>query len=270
MGLKPGDVLYLRCGLGKIGIPRTQMEEVFLEGILEALGSEGTLITPSFVPMSYRWNRDIAVSSNSTKPNTGPFAAMVLERAGAMRSDHPTHSFTGLGKRAKSILANHSQQGACFEPIREIINSDGLMMLVGCVAESPGFSTVHLAQYDLGLSQQHYAKWLFAVRKGTSQGERFYPIESPGCSSGFGKFYRNYIDDMNFISGHVGNAWSIAVRSAKAYEREFEILGANPLYPLCDKPDCFSCRISRGYNKRAIPRALLARATKVVKTVLQG
>jgi aminoglycoside 3-N-acetyltransferase len=270
LGLRRGDILYLRCGLSKIGIPRAKVEEVFLDGILDALGDEGTLITPSFVPMSYRWSKDVAVSNNSTKPNTGPFAAMLLERGGAVRSDHPTHSFIGLGKRAKSILANHRQQGACFEPIREIVNSDGLMMLVGCVPESPGFSTVHLAQYDLALSQRHYAKWLFAVRKGNSQGEMFYPIESPGCSIGFGKFYRNYIDDANFNSGYVGNAWSIAVRSAKAYEREFEILASDPLYPLCDQPDCFSCRISRGYNKRAIPRALAARAAKIMKRAFRG
>jgi hypothetical protein len=65
--------------------------------------------------------------------------------------------------------------------------------------------------------------------------------------------------------GYVGNAWSIAVRAGKAYQREREILTTNPLYPLCDQPDCFSCRITRGYNKRAIPKALITKAAKLAK-----
>ncbi|KJV04990.1 AAC(3) family N-acetyltransferase [Methylocucumis oryzae] len=264
LGLKSGDILYLRCGLGRIGIPRTQIEEIFLGGIREVLGSEGTLITPAFVPISFRWSKNLAISSESTKPVTGLFASLLLEQSGAVRSNHPTHSFAGLGKNAKSILAGHSEHGACFEPMRAVVDADGLMMLVGCVADSPGFSTVHLAQYDLGLSQRHYAKWLLAVRKGSENGEVFHPIESPGCSNGFGKFYRDYIDDGNFSCGYVGNAWSIAVRAAKAYEREYRILSTNPLYPLCDQADCFSCRITRGYNKRAVPGALISKATRLV------
>jgi aminoglycoside N3'-acetyltransferase len=265
MGLSRGDVLYLRCGLSKIGIPRQKIADAFLGGIQEVLGSEGTLISPAFVPISFRWSKNIPVSNHSTRPATGPFSSLLLEMPGAVRSSHPTHSFVGIGKNAKSILADHSEQGACFEPIRAITKANGLMMLVGCVAESPGFSTVHLAQYDLGLSQQHYAKWLLAVRKGSPQGEVFRAIESPGCSNGFGKFYRDYIDDNNMACGYVGNAWSIAVRAGKAYQREREILTTNPLYPLCDQPDCFSCRITRGYNKRAIPSALITKAAKFVK-----
>jgi hypothetical protein len=94
-------------------------------------------------------------------------------------------------------------------------------------------------------------------------------MKSSGYNSGFGKFYRNYIDGMNFNSDHVGNAWSIAVRSAKAYDSEFKILRGAPLYPLCHR-DCFSLRMSHGYNKREIPHALLARAVKVIKPFFPG
>ena len=263
LGARTGDLLYFRAALRRLGIRAGDIPEVLLGGILDAIGPTGTLIVPGFTDTSFRWSKAITVSRPDTPPTTGAFASFLLTVPGAVRSTHPTHSFIGLGPRAREILDDHPASGASFEPIRALVEADGLMTVHGCVPESPGFSTVHLAQYDLGLSQRHYMRLLLAVRLG-SDGPLFHPVESPGCSRNFGAFYKDYIEDRNFACGHLGKAWSIGVRAAAAYARERAILEQFPRYTVCDVPDCSSCRIMRGYNKRAIPAALFHRFKRLI------
>ena len=257
LGAVEGDVLYMRCGMQALGIRSRDLDEVFLGGVRDVIGSGGTLIGPAFVKASLRWSKDLIISNRDTVPYTGAFSKLLLRQPDAYRSNHPTHSFVGIGPRAEEILGHHPADGSCFEPMRKIAEIDGLMAVVGCVESSPGFSTVHLAQHDLGLTQQHWTKYFLAVRQGGPDGPVFHPIESPGCSDNFGVFYKNYVESGNFRTATVGNAWSIAVRAKEAYDTEIEVLGKNPLYPLCEKRDCISCYILRGYNKRAIPGGLL-------------
>lgn len=260
LGATKGDILYARCGLQAVGVRSKDIEDVFLGGIWDAIGPDGTLITPAFVKTSRRWSKPLAVSSVEAVPYTGAFSKLVLRQPGAYRSSHPTHSFVGIGAKAEAILRYHPDNGACFEPIRPMVEQDGLMAVIGCVKSSPGFSTVHLAQHDLGLSQRHYTKLFVAVRQGTATGPVFHPIEAPGCSDNFGVFYKDYVEDENFKCGYVGRAWSIAVRAQAAYARERDILARDPLYPVCERRDCLSCHTLRGYNKRAVPGALIHRA----------
>lgn len=264
LGARQGDILYVRCGLGKIGVRAKQVEDVFLGGIFDAIGPQGTLIAPAFGKISYRWDKEIAVSTHDAPPITGGFSKMLTTMPNAYRSTHPWSSFVAIGARAEEILRNHSEDGAAFEPIREVVRANGLMALIGCVAESPGFSTVHLAQFDLGLSQRHHLRHVLAVRKNTADGPMARFVESPGCSRNFGAFYKDYIEDANFSAGYVGRAWSIAVRARPAYGREIDILKRNPRYPICNNPGCASCRLTRGYNKRAIPGAVLHHLKSVI------
>ena len=134
------------------------------------------------------------------------------------------------------------------------------MLLVGCNKESPGFSTVHYVQSELGLSSKHWTRYLYDVRyERDGRNVKWTPSEDPGCSRGFDKMYPNYIRTENFITGYVGSAYSILVRARKAYEVERDVLARNPLAVLCDRDDCVSCRILRGYNLTAIPGAVLKR-----------
>lgn len=265
LGAKDGEVLYVRCGMQALGIAPAEVADVLFGGIFDAIGPSGTLIGPAFVKTSMRWARDITVSNRSSPPYTGAFSKALLRQPGAVRSTHPTHSFVGIGPQARAILDHHPNDGSCFEPMRQIVERDGLMALIGCVKASPGFSTVHLAQHDLGLTQQRYTKLFVTVRLEDADGPVFRPIESPGCSDNFGAFYKDYAEAGNFASGYVGRAWSIAVRAKGAYAVERAALERDPRYPVCDKPECISCNVMRGYNKRAIPRGLLANLVKRVR-----
>ncbi|RFC68202.1 MULTISPECIES: AAC(3) family N-acetyltransferase [Mesorhizobium] len=261
LGAVSGDVLYMRASLSKIGLPRPEIETVFLQAVRNVLGSSGTIIVPAFVKQYPRWKRNIPVSDKDTPSNAGALAQLILSLPGAIRSEHPTHSFAGYGPRAREILEGHIGDRACFEPMRSIAEMNALMLLVGCVEESPGFSTVHLAQFDLGLSQQHYLKYVSHVRvRDKSGGESFFhPIESPGCSKQFGRFYEVYSEQT---AGLIGKASSMSVRAKSALNIEKSVLERNPRFTICDNGKCLSCSL-RGYNKSSIPKYFLSRIQRI-------
>ncbi|MGB3489913.1 MAG: AAC(3) family N-acetyltransferase [Xanthobacteraceae bacterium] len=256
-GLVPGDVLYLRAALKPVGLPKGETGSLLLGAIFDVLGPEGTLIVPAFVRQYPVWKHDIPISDENLRPNTGALSDIVLAQPGVVRSRHPTHSFAGLGPAAHEILDGHSGEKSAFEPMRKIAARNGLMMLIGCVDSSPGFSTVHLAQFDLGLTQQHYLRHIFHVRLPDADGRRHYyrPIEAPGCSMSFSKFYDMY---EGFRRGKFGEAEAISVRAGPAFDLETRTLAKDPLFIDCGDPHCLSCN-ARGYNKWALP-ALFLRA----------
>lgn len=252
LGLARGDTLYLRAALRPVGIPRETLEQLLLRSIFNVLGPEGTLIVPAFVRQYPRWRWNIPVSGKNTRPNTGALSNIVLATPGVVRSSHPTHSFAGLGPAAEEILERHYGDRAAFEPMRKIVERNGLMMLIGCIDSSPGFSTAHLAQFDLGLTQQHYLRHLVHVRTSDVDGKRQYfrPIESPGCSMGFGKFYKMY---EGFQRGSFGCAEAVSVRAKAAFALEKRVLSEDPLFADCGNQYCPHCN-TRGYNRQALPK----------------
>lgn len=78
----------------------------------------------------------------------------MLSHPKAFRSKHPTNSYVAIGKNAKYIFGNHDENSGSYEPIRKIVELEGKMILIGCVESSPGFTTTHLAEVDLGLHKR--------------------------------------------------------------------------------------------------------------------
>ncbi|MCF8475384.1 MAG: AAC(3) family N-acetyltransferase [Emcibacter sp.] len=269
-GVMPGDLLYIRANLGKVGRLDGSVTDVILGGILDLLGPEGTLIVPAFTKQSKIWEKPPYVFDAKSVPYTGALSKLVLSLENVVRSKHPTHSFAAVGKYASFLLETHDEKAACFEPMRQLIKLNGKMMLIGCADESPGFSTVHLVQYDLGLSQKHYLKYFYKSKFLKNGREEIYlPKESPGCSQAFSNFYKDYDASQNFITGNIGDAWSLCVHAKKAYEVEMNTLKENPRYIICGDPTCISCYITRGYNKRNIPFAIYGHIKKIYNTIIK-
>ena len=262
-GIKAGDVLYVRAGLRAIGPLQSGKRDTFLEAALEAVGPRGTVVTPSFGRQFLIWQRDIPFA-DEVPAMSGTMGRLMALHPDALRSAHQTHPFIAIGARARDLTADHGRDGACFEPIRRLIELNGKMMVVGCVAESPGFSTVHLAQYDLGLTQHHRQRHFYHVKLRDEDGKPYFyrAKESPGCSHGFGRFYSDYAASGNFRTGRIGDAWSVLVNAAPAYRVEFDRLDRDPTYAHCDRPTCLRCKVLCGYNRAGAPLAMMRLAAK--------
>ncbi|WP_207485280.1 AAC(3) family N-acetyltransferase [Arenibaculum pallidiluteum] len=260
MGVRAGDTLYVRSKASAVGRMAPPAGQTLVAGLLEAVGPEGTIVVPAFTDPGFRWSRNKARFTPDQPPNTGVLSKIVLKQAGAFRSAHPTHSFAAIGPRAREILGDHDASKPAFHPMGRLIDLDASMILLGCATDSPGFSTVHFVQNELGLSSRHWTRFLYEVEVPGADGTtRWHPSEDPGCSRGFDKMYRHYIARENFTTGHVGAAYTILVRARGAYQCERDVLSRDPCALLCDRADCVSCRILRAYNLGAIPAALTRR-----------
>lgn len=250
LGLDKGDVVLARVSLRKLGNVEGNRAEVFIRALLEVVGPEGTIAALAFTrffrsPGKYK----DYIFDLTTPPYTGGFAAALVNWPGALRSPHPTNSWVAFGKSANVLLAGHDETASCFFPIKRLMDLGGKLILVGCVADSPGFSTVHYAQEQQGLSGRN----IHAGRQGVyfrknSEVRLFKRKDIPGCSKGFHNFYGYYVSEGILNVAYVGDAYSIAASARDIYKIEYNLLKQNPKIALCDDPYCFHCRGSLLYN----------------------
>ena len=70
-------------------------------------------------------------------------------------------SYVAIGKKAQLITQSHNADSPAYDPVRKIVEANEKCILVGCVGTSPGFTTTHLAEADLGyLKKLPILPWL--------------------------------------------------------------------------------------------------------------
>jgi aminoglycoside N3'-acetyltransferase len=269
LGVNPGDHVLVRVDFGKIGRISKPGDVTLVESLLEVVGERGTLLALTHSPTQTFFRRDRSyVYHPATAPCvTGRFAEAVLNWEGAYRSSHPTCSMTGIGAAARNLLRGHDHRATCFGPMKDLIAAGGKMLLIGCTASSPGFSTVHYAYERLGLaSQSLLSGWVGCYFRSGGRVRWFSQRDVPGCSMGFHKFYPLYRQQALLSAGPVGRAEAFLIRAGDAYGVEREAVRHNPRVGLCDAPHCFSCRGTRLYNLSDMPRYFFTRgSSKLLK-----
>jgi aminoglycoside 3-N-acetyltransferase len=270
IGLEYGDVVLVRSSLKSIGIQEEYSANTLIHALCDVVGPEGTIVGLAF--NSSRWFPTLhkkEIINLQTEPSTGGFAKALVNWPGSFRSKHPTNSFVALGGSARRIIDRHDEKATCFFPIEQLLSLNAKMILIGCVKTSPGFSTVHFVQENLGLATRCLLKGFLGVyfRKGNDV-RLFKPKDFPGCSRGFYKFYSHYIYEEKLHIGYVGNAYSILIGARDAYDTEYNILKKTPTFALCDNPGCFMCRGTRLYNLSDMPKFYIFQAPKKIYNLI--
>jgi aminoglycoside 3-N-acetyltransferase len=258
LGVEQGDVLFVRASVRKLGEiegpdkPANQL----LRAMLMAVGETGTIvglaITKTF--LLPKRHRDY-VYDRYTPATSGGLSNAMIHWPGALRSRHPSSSFVAIGQNATEVLKGHNENSTCFFPMVKLLELDAKMILIGCVEDSPGYSTVHLAQDRLRLSTRTIFKNLFGVyfQKDDGTISLFRKRDFPGCSMGFSNFYGHYVKAGHLRTGLIGDAYSALIKARAAYDIEFNLLEQNPKLALCDNDNCEFCRGGLYYNMRCWP-----------------
>ena len=136
-----------------------------------------------------------------------------------------------------------------------------------CSSLAFGFTTAHLAEYDLGLHRRIIMPWLNSVYFTDMSGNRhlFRVRDSGLCSKSFVKFYGLYVEQGILVAGQVGNAYSVIVPAAKSYELERAMLRKDPLFNVCGDPDCFICNARRWDRLHHIPSYMIRNIRKILR-----
>ncbi|WP_339512606.1 AAC(3) family N-acetyltransferase [Pseudomonas sp. RL_15y_Pfl2_60] len=261
IGLKEGDTILIRAGLGSVG----RIEggaNTFIDALLEVLGPEGTVVSLAFTN-SYLFKRprkndafDLAKKSYA-----GALPNAMMKRDNACRSKHPTCSYVAIGKHSKYLTQDHDHMSGAYEPVRKIVQLSGKNILVGCVKSSPGFTTAHLAEGDLGMfSLNIFAGFVRVYYSDDSNNLCLFKRKDIGlCSNSFYKFYAHYVNEGVLAAGYVGGAYSIMAPAQECYAIERDVLTKNKKFNICESKDCFTCNAARWDRVHHIPGYVLRR-----------
>ena len=272
LGIREGDVILVMAGVRDFKFPANIKEnleinygQLLMDALLECISLDGTLLVMTFNSINlFRPSKSPSeIFSTETLPNTGSLAKAVLAHPEVIRSRHPSNSFAAIGTKAASILRFHDSFAFTFRVIEDLVNLEAKLLSIGCIDSSPGFSTVHLAQYHLGISQRSRLVGQFKKNYLDLDGNvrLFRKLDIPGCSMGFWKMYPNYRSEGILKEGLVAGVPAHHVRADLAYELDFATLKQNEEALKCNDSRCIDCNFLKRYPSNSIStmvRALLS------------
>ena len=136
VGVRAGGVLLVHSSLSALGHVPGGAETV-IQGLLKALGSEGTLLFPT-LSYEYVTPKNPVFDVRRTPSNIGVIPETFRKRPGSMRSIHPTHSVAGIGVRARELLKYHVlDRTPCGpnSPFHKLPHAHGQILMLGCGLE---------------------------------------------------------------------------------------------------------------------------------------
>lgn len=267
LGVSLGDTLLIRASLGAVGRIDGGTHCV-ISCLIEAVGQEGTIVSLAFTDSTFlKRARKKDAFHISKKSYAGALPNSMLNWPNAKRSSHPMCSFVAIGKNAEFITSGHDEHASAYEPVRKIIELRGKCILVGCVKNSPGFTTTHLAETDLGyLNSLPVLPRLRTVYFEADDGElKLFRRKDPGlCSDSFFKFYSLYVREGVLNTGFIGNAFSILAPAKKCYEIDLETLRKDKKFNLCNSNNCWTCNVGRWDIIHRAPAYFLRKMVKFI------
>jgi aminoglycoside N3'-acetyltransferase len=267
MSIEKGDTVVVRASLRAIG--QTQ-HNALLMALRSVVGHEGTLIGLSYTPCAYLKKPKIEDAFHRySEPYTGSFSNSMLREPDSIRSRHPIGSFVAIGKNAQLLLDAHGPDSPCYEPVRRIIEVGGKELAIGCFGKDTGFSSAHLAEYDVGLTRRCIMPWLSSVYYVTDKGEmKLFRAKAKDiglCSKGYYKYCGLYVKAGILKFGQIGNAYSAVIPLREAYQIEREAIKNNPKFSICDDKNCFVCNTRRWDRVHYLPGYLLRNFRKLYR-----
>jgi aminoglycoside 3-N-acetyltransferase len=127
IGIGAGWRLQVHSALSQLGYVEGGAESV-VEALLEVVGSEGTVMVPTFN------HGGAEIYDVHTTPSTnGAVTEALRRRPEACRSVHPTHPYAAIGKDAAELVAGHLEAGTFGRgsPLGKLADRGGFILLLG-------------------------------------------------------------------------------------------------------------------------------------------
>ncbi len=123
LGVEDGDVLLFHSSLKSFGQVENGADTI-IDGALDAVGKDGTLVAPTLLTKSFYvaydiWNKDTSPCEVGLIPET------LRKRPNALRSDQATHSVSAIGKMAEFLTNSHSNSKPRIFPYGDYAFSHG-------------------------------------------------------------------------------------------------------------------------------------------------
>ncbi len=237
MGIEKGDILLLHSSLTSMGHVHGGADAV-IDAFLEVLGSDGTLVMSTLTGWFSPYD---AASSPSA---VGKISEVFRKREGVCRSLHPVHSVAAAGKYAEYITSGHEAcetgcgEGTPYFKLREL-SAKAVLLGVDMDRNTIMHSLEELidARYlrtlDIAAPTYLPEAETFTLKK-FPPGHRDFLAITP---------YLRRADAMT--EGVIGDAVVKVIDIPRLFEIGLALLKENPLFFICENPNCNSCHWSR-------------------------
>lgn len=244
IGVETGDHLAVGLSFKSIGYVNGG-PEAFIDALIEAVGSKGTLMMNAFTEFFYLTELrsgwvDYIYDFRSTKVNTGIVPETLRQRAEALRSRHPTNSIVAIGKFADYLTQGHDEYSNAYLPYSKLAEIEGKYLAIGIGERLVGFR--HQAQYAAGLLTK--VPWKRAVKYRDANGEigTFIYSDRGGCIRNLPKLVLYLRSEGLVREGKIGMANALLVPAKESLEIMTMKLKTNPEINICDYIFCYWCR----------------------------
>ncbi|GGZ41600.1 AAC(3) family N-acetyltransferase [Streptomyces inusitatus] len=173
LGVAEGMTLLVHAALRPTGLH----SDTLRDALLDALGPDGTLVTPAFTEANsdtsdaYRalvagltpeetetFRRNMPAFDPATTPSQGMgrLAESVRTAPGAVRSTHPQTSFAAVGRRAGELLSGHTLSSHLGEnsPLGALYRTDARVLMIN--VDFDVCTAFHLAEYRTNAPLRSY------------------------------------------------------------------------------------------------------------------
>jgi aminoglycoside 3-N-acetyltransferase len=244
IGLQAGDSVLAHSSLRSLGRVEGGPETV-IAALLEVLGPEGNLMLPTF-----NYSRplpDSCFDPARTPCRTGIIPETARQRPDALRSLHPTHSVTVIGRNAQELTQDHlaTRTFGIGSPIDRLAKRGGKILLLGVGHTSN--STIHVAEEYAGLPKASWYETLPVLDVRLPNGEIVaHSLDtSPSCSAAFGGAELCLRRHGAIRDGYVNGSLTQLMRAEDVIIRVAELLREQPDALLCTRPGCRPCTGAR-------------------------
>lgn len=254
MGIKQGDVLFLRISYKAIGNVFGGPNQ-FISALLDAIGNDGTIVATAFpyvhnTQLRYLYRRNIFDNNHDLKSATGIISNMMIKNPASFISNHPTFPFVAIGKNASKIVGGHNVDSNPYKVI-EMISDEfkGKCLRIG---GDVLIGTTHVALTEGLIANNKFvrrAKYGIYYVNDKRQKKWCDVTSSHTCYRGFKDFFERRIKQDSVISeGTIGNGYAMLTDMNKSLNIERQILKKDPLAWKCSDPNCIICQVYYNYS----------------------
>lgn len=244
IGLVEGDLVNVKASLRSIG----KLEnggQTLIDALLEVVGSDGTIVTDSFVRVWSRtrlsyWRK---IVNQDTPSYAGALANLMLSHPDCQRSLHPVQKFALIGRQAAELAEKHTPESYAYDILRAMAQRGGKNLKIGSDEKVPGVGTTHVA---IGLSGIRQLRPVCGVRYIDEKGaiKHFRRNWSGGCMNAL--YQLNSLYDVTegavLGRGHVGQANAKLTDMGVTLKAEFKAVNEDrENFLTCGDPECLTC-----------------------------
>jgi aminoglycoside 3-N-acetyltransferase len=226
LGLRRGNTVMVHSSFKSIGI---NDPETILKALLETLGDDGTLLMPA---LSYLQEPPNVHDTKLTPTCVGFLSEYFRQRAGTLRSVHPTHSVCGVGAQAHAWLDDHFEDHTpCgpHSPFYKLLHTPGRVLMLGCGLEPN--TAMHAIEEHAPPPYLFGAPMIYTI---TDENRRTFKKEYvPHNFQGVTQRYDRVAELLTgaaLLKGIVGQAQSFLIQGDALLEAALIQLRAEPFY----------------------------------------